>query len=263
MTRTSRSSRSTPPCSSPTASRHAQAGAVEQLDERAVAERARRRRRSRPRSAARPRPRESVRGSVRVRRGQVELGGGVVAARAEQLQVAEEAARAPPSRRASRRRREPVGAQLGEVALEVVERSRSATGRPRNGSQRARGRGGRRRPCAARAARRAARGTPVDELGIGRHRPRVRAVVDAAEALARRRGCRSGSSRASSGRAAPGSRAGRRRPRAGASRTRGGAGAGAAVRRRSVRRVEPPAAGREEERVSRRRARARAAPSRR
>ena len=49
-----------------------------------------------------------------------------------------------------------------------------------------------------------------------------------AGAGARRRGCRSASSRARRDRAAPGSSGGRRRPRAGASRTRAGGGAGSA-----------------------------------
>ena len=78
----------------------AQAGAVEQLDERAVAERARRR----PGGgvdqplglAGRERPRQRARAAR-----QLDLGGGVVAARADQLQVAGRSVRAAAVRRAS------------------------------------------------------------------------------------------------------------------------------------------------------------------
>ena len=101
----------------------AQAGAVEQLDERAVAERARRdavrgvdqplglARRERPRQLARP-PR------------QLDRGGRVVGARADQLQVAEEGARRrrPPR---DRRRREARRRAAGGVALELLDRRRA------------------------------------------------------------------------------------------------------------------------------------------
>ena len=60
-------------------------------------------------------------------------------------------------------------------------------------------------------------------------RPRVGLPIGGLEATRARRACRSGSSRGSRGRAAPGRRAGPRRRRAGASRTSGGA---CAARRR-------------------------------
>ena len=150
------------------------------------------------------------------------------------------------------------------------------------------GRGGRRRPCAGPAGPRAGRGRPrrrdrprcqlrrrsrfayVGGLRRGRAagearraprrdglRARVRPVVDAAEPLGvdvavdlRRR-------QRASGRAAPGSCAGRRRPRAGASRKRGAGGAGAA---RAGGASTCPGAGRGPRGRARRPRRARARP---
>ena len=145
----------------------AEAGAVEELDERAVAEVARLRagggldqalglaRRERPRQL-RPSARE------------VELGGRVVVALAEQLLVAEEGAQRRGAPR-ERRRREAGGAQLGEVALEVVGRR----GRGRRAEER-----GEVREVAAvgvdrarRAPRREQREEPLDRRA--RHERRV------------------------------------------------------------------------------------------
>ena len=114
---------------------------------------------------------------MRTRRGSVELGGRVVGARADQLQVAEERARRRGAAR-DRRGREAVGAQLCHVALEVVER--------RVGDGRAEERAERGEVAAVRVdrPRRAAGGEQREEaleLAV-RHRG-VRAVVDTAEAL--------------------------------------------------------------------------------
>ena len=217
--------------------RDAQPGAVEQLDERPVAQRARRACRSPRRSAARPRParasaaacacgaaaRPRPPGCRRARR--AAAGGG-------------RSVRAAAVRRASVAGESPSARSCGRVALEVVDASPPRPARRGSAPSCGEVAAGRRRPCAAPAAPRAARGTP-STLRIGAHErdaspavrrsgPRVGAVVDPAQALRARRGCRSGSSRARSGRAAPGSCAGRRRPRAGASRTRGAGDAGAA-----------------------------------
>ena len=98
--------------------RDAQARAVEELGERAVAEVARLRAGGRLDEPLGLRRRERARKPARAAR-KVEVGGRVVAARAEERLVAEERAqrrRAPRDRRG----REPVGAQLGEIPLEVV-----------------------------------------------------------------------------------------------------------------------------------------------
>src|SRR5437588_4464250 len=98
--------------------RDAQARAVEELGERAVAEVARLRAGGRLDEPLGLRRRERARKPARAAR-KVEVGGRIVAARAEERLVAEERAqrrRAPRDRRG----REPLGAQLGEVPLEVV-----------------------------------------------------------------------------------------------------------------------------------------------
>ena len=103
----------------------AQTGAVEELDERAVAQVAGRRAGGGLDESLRLGG-ESVLGRVRARRGSVELRGGVVFARAEQLEVAEERAqrREPPC---ERRPGEAGGAPLGDIALELIgRRSRRA-----------------------------------------------------------------------------------------------------------------------------------------
>ena len=99
---------------------HAEAGAVEQLDERAVAQRARRRA---GRGLDQPLDlagRERLRQRAPAAR-QLELGGGVVGARAEQHLVPVEGAERRDAAR-DRRRREPVGAQLRDVGGELVGR---------------------------------------------------------------------------------------------------------------------------------------------
>src|SRR5204862_8351455 len=120
-----------------------------------------------------------------------------------------------------RRGREALGAQLGGVALELLERCA-------------------REPLAEEGREPA----EVAAVGIDRswRTPRCEQREERLEltiagglcrrhggVVWRRRGCRSGSSRARRGRAAPGSPAGRRLPRAGGWRRRAGGGAGCEV----------------------------------
>ncbi len=99
--------------------RDAQPGAVQQLDERLVAQVARLRSLRGVDQALRLAGRERLRERLRPAR-QLHGRGGVVVARAEQLLVAEEAARRRCSSR-DRRRREPVRAHRRRVALELLE----------------------------------------------------------------------------------------------------------------------------------------------
>ena len=98
----------------------AQARAVEQLDERLVAQRARLRAGGGLDQAFRLARRKRLRQRLGAPR-QLDRRGGVVVARAEQLLVAVEAARGGGAAR-DRRAGEPVGAQLRRVALELLER---------------------------------------------------------------------------------------------------------------------------------------------
>ena len=187
-------------------------------------------------------PADSVRGSVRVAARQLELGGRVVAARADQLEVAEERARRRGAAR-DRRGREPVGAELRDVALEVVEPSRPATRRAEERAQR-----GEVAPvrvdCPRRAPRREQREERLDvavRIGVG-------AVVDTAEALRvdvavdlRRREGRVAEQLLDHAQVGAALEQVRRERVAQPMRV-----GGQAAKRRGV---EPPAAGREEERV--------------
>ena len=98
--------------------RDAQARAVEQLDERAVAQRPRRDAVRRLDQALDLTP-DSVRGSFLVRRGSSTAAAGLSARAAHQELVAEERAGSRGPAR-DRRRREPVLAELGDVALDVL-----------------------------------------------------------------------------------------------------------------------------------------------
>ena len=152
--------------------------------------------------------------------------------------------------RSSRRRG--LRAQLRQVPLELLVSSRAREPAPRQPREVLEVAAvGVDRPRRA-AAPRAGRGS-ASSSGSG-----MRAGRRPGAGAWRRRGCRPAWSRASCARAAPGSCAGRRRPRAGGSRTRGGAGAGAGEPPQRAR-VEPAAARREEERVLGARARAPAA----
>ena len=102
---------------------------------------------------------------------QLERGGRVVRARAPSSIWCRKNERTAATRRADGRRSETGGAHLGEPALELLGR-RLHDG-PRTPRLRAaRGRAGRRRPCAAPAASPAARGSLVEiRVGAARHRP--------------------------------------------------------------------------------------------
>ena len=115
--------------------RDAQARAVEELDERAVAQRARRDARSPPSISRSASPgRERARQLARPAR-QRDLGRGVVVSRADQLQVAEEACARPPCGGRSSPPRDPSARSSRRVALELVDASRVASGLPRNVAQ--------------------------------------------------------------------------------------------------------------------------------
>src|SRR5712692_1201743 len=111
--------------------RHAQARAVQEFDERAVAQVTRLRAGSRVDQALGFSRRERP-GQLPPAAGQVEVGAGIVVARAEQLLMAEERTHGGGAPR-DRRGRESGRAELGEVALEVL----SGRGR-RRGAEEAR-----------------------------------------------------------------------------------------------------------------------------
>ena len=164
----------------------AEAGSVQQLDERLVAERPRLRPgggvdqplglAGRERLRKRPHPPRELHGRGRV-----------VVACAEQLLVAEEAAGGRGPAR-DRRPGEPVGAELRGVPLELLHRQRR---RPacRRRRPAPRDRGGRPRPSAATAARRAGRGSPRHPDRAPRQRSRARGRPVGKRNHSHERGC--------------------------------------------------------------------------
>ncbi len=219
---------------------HPEAGAVEELDERAVAKRARGRAVRRVDQSLDLAGRECPREGTPPAR-QVELCRGVVRARAEQHLMAEEGAeRGDPPR--DRRRRETVGAELRDVALELLRRRDpgGAVEPLREVCEVAAVRLDRaRRQPRSREREESTSGVMRTAFGAWCQAPPVPGTARCSSfagarcrrpcgGASRRRVNTSASSRASCGRAAPGSCGGRRRPRADASRTRAAAGAGAA-----------------------------------
>ena len=156
MQRTTRLSRSTAPRSRPDRLADAQAGAVQQLDERAVAERRAGPCPRRPRRAARPRrARASAAGCAPARRGRARRPGS--RSRAPISSWWRKKERAAAVRRASvAGRGRPRGRRRGSARSSSVVAV--AGGRPSHSASAA-GRGGTPRPSAARAAPRAGRGT--------------------------------------------------------------------------------------------------------
>ena len=205
----------------------AETGAVEELDERPVAQRARRRPRGgvdQPLGLGRPRASAAASASGAA----AASAAAGLSSRAPSSSWWRKKARTAATRRATVEAASAGRAHLGEPALELLGR-RLPTG-PCARRRAARGRAGtRRRSAGARAAAASSARNPVRASGSwgGRsHRP--------CGDVSRRRGCRPAWSRATSGRAAPGSCAGRRRPRAGGSRTSAAGGAGGGASRRSV-----------------------------
>ena len=175
----------------------AQAGAVEQLDERAVAHRPRRHADGGVDQALDLGGGERARQPARAP-GELQVGGGVVGARPEQELVPEEGADGGDAA-GDRRRREAVGAELGDPALElVVGRRRDRSAAP----------GGERRevaPVRLDGPRRALRGEQGEEafdlvVADGRH-GRSRFAGAAPGSCARRSGAgvRSGRRRGAAG----------------------------------------------------------------
>ncbi len=133
-------------------------------------------------------PAESVRGSVRARRGSDSSAAGLSARAPSSCRCRKKLARRRCGGRSSCRRARRRGAVRGSAR--APRRVASPSG-CRGSPPAVRGRAGRPRPFAAHASPRAGRESPLELT-----RSRVGTVVDAAEALARRRGCRSAWSRA-------------------------------------------------------------------
>ena len=202
---------------SATASRHAEAGAVEELDE-SGGRAANGGWCPQPlRSDARPPRGERGQAAAGDRRGSETAAAGLSDRVPSICRWPEEAARSRASS-CDRRVGKPLGSQKGHVALQS---RRPSPVRPAcRGMPAVRpGRAGRRRPCAPRAAQRAARGSPSTSGS------RMGVVIDPRSRRASTWLYIWVVARASA-RGAPGSFAGRPRPRAGASRTNDEAGAG-------------------------------------